>query len=169
MSRLNGEAGFWDMSIPLIWRGVGLAFLTVPLTALAVSGLDAKDIPQGSAINNMMRQLGGSFGIAIVNTFLLNKTAQHRNDLLSNINLYNDALQNRYDTYKQFMLSAGSSQSEAELKAAQLINANVVQQSSMLSYMDAYLLIGLIFLLSMPLLLTAKRNKKQPVIVMMDH
>jgi DHA2 family multidrug resistance protein len=40
----------------------------VPLTALAVSAIPLKDIAQGSALNNMMRQLGGSFGIALVNT-----------------------------------------------------------------------------------------------------
>src|SRR5436309_2515282 len=55
---------FW----PLILRGVGLGFLFVPLTTMALSGLRGKDIPQGAGLTNMMRQLGGSFGVALVAT-----------------------------------------------------------------------------------------------------
>jgi hypothetical protein len=68
MAHLSGTSGKNDFYFPLILRGAGLALLTVPLTALAVSAIPLKDIAQGSALNNMMRQLGGSFGIALVNT-----------------------------------------------------------------------------------------------------
>ena len=60
---------FW----PLILRGVGLGLLFVPLTTMALSGLRGKDIAQGAGLTNMMRQLGGSFGIALVATYV-----QHR-------------------------------------------------------------------------------------------
>jgi DHA2 family multidrug resistance protein len=68
MCKLTLDTSAGAITYALIFRAMGLALLTVPLTALAVSSLADKDIPQGAALNNMMRQLGGSFGISIVNT-----------------------------------------------------------------------------------------------------
>jgi len=85
ISRLDLTAGSGDFYIPLIFRAIGIAIITVPLSTLAVSGLDQKDMPQGTALNNMMRQLGGSFGIAMVNTYLTRRNAVHRADLVTRI------------------------------------------------------------------------------------
>lgn len=171
MSRLNGEAGPADISIPLIWRGVGLAVITVPLTSLAVSTLEPKDIPQGAALNNMMRQLGGSFGIALVNTYLTNRNAVHRTDLVANLTPGNPLLTDRLNGYSHYFMTKGASAPDAQHQALGLLDAGVVRQSNLLSFGDAYLLIGLIFLIVLPLLLFAARKKDRqaaPVIVS-DH
>src|SRR5258708_32088699 len=104
LSRLTLEAGAADISIPLIWRGVGLAVITVPLTSLAVSSLEPKDIPQGAALNNMMRQLGGSFGIALVNTYLTNRNAVHRTDLVSNLTPGDPLMTERLPGYPTYFM-----------------------------------------------------------------
>jgi DHA2 family multidrug resistance protein len=159
MSRLNLEAGRADISIPLIWRGVGLAIVTVPLTALAVSGLEPKDMPQGAALNNMMRQLGGSFGIALVNTYLTNRNAVHRTDLISNLVPGNPLLTERLSGFSNYLSGKGFSGVEAHDRALKLLDNTVTRQSNALSFGDAYLLIGMLFLLALPLLLFAARRK----------
>ena len=170
MSRLNLDAGRADVFVPLIWRGVGLAVMTVPLTALAVSALDPKDIPQGAALNNMMRQLGGSFGLALVNTYLTNRNATHRTDLLTNITDYNPLVTERLANYSNYFITKGATAPEAQARALALLNNNVVRQTNVLSYGDAYLLIGLVFLLALPLLLLTARRKGQKVaVVLSDH
>ena len=80
---LNLSARPGDFFWPIILRAIGLSLITIPLTQLAVSGLEPRDIPQGVALNNMMRQMGGSFGIAFINTFLDHHAAAHRLDLVS--------------------------------------------------------------------------------------
>src|SRR6476620_8440373 len=72
---------FW----PLIVRGVGLGLLFVPITTLSLSGLKGKSIGEGAAFTGMMRQLGGSFGIAIITTFIARFTQEHRVNLIANI------------------------------------------------------------------------------------
>jgi MFS transporter, DHA2 family, multidrug resistance protein len=57
---------FWPLAI----RGVGVAMLFVPIITLAVGGLKGDEIGQGTGLNNMMRQLGGSFGIAVITIFI---------------------------------------------------------------------------------------------------
>ena len=78
LSFLDLNAQSSDFFWPIILRALGLSLITIPLTQLAVSGLHQRDIPQGVALNNMMRQMGGSFGIAFINTFLDHRTSAHR-------------------------------------------------------------------------------------------
>jgi MFS transporter, DHA2 family, multidrug resistance protein len=160
MSQLNLFAGAAVISNLLILRGLGLAIVTVPLTTLAVSELPPKDIPQGAALNNMMRQLGGSFGIAMVNTYLHDRNAQHRSDLVSHITSDNPLVIERLNNYTSYFMSKSFTSYDAHAKALGLLDNVVNRQSNLLSFSDAYLLIGLVFLLSLPLLLLSKQNKK---------
>ena len=170
MSRLNLVAGAADITLPLIWRGLGLAVVTVPLTSLAVSSLAPKDIPQGAALNNMMRQLGGSVGLAVVNTFLANRNALHRSDIVSNITSYNPLAMQRLAGYTNYFISKGANTFDAKAKALKLLDLNVVKQSGLLSFGDAYLLVGIIFLLALPLLLYARQKKGAKIqVILSDH
>lgn len=170
MSSLNQDASAATITTALVWRGVGLALVTVPLTTLAVSSLAPADIPQGAALNNMMRQLGGSFGIAMVNTYLANRKAQHRYDLVSNLHTDNPAVANRLNGYARFFVSKGATLSDAKHQALGLLDNSVVKQSTLLSFSDAFLLVGLIFLGALPLLLMASRGKKKAGnVIVMDH
>jgi DHA2 family multidrug resistance protein len=170
MSRLSLDASAAGISATLIYRGVGLAIVTVPLSTLAVSSLEPKDIPQGAALNNMMRQLGGSFGIATVNTYLAHRVAQHRSDLLVNINSYNDQFKERLHDYTQHFLERGSSLPEAGARAMAAIDGTVNKQSTLMSYLDGYLLVGGIFILTLPLLLlTIGIKRKGPLVIPSDH
>ena len=171
MAHLDLDSSQADITLNLIWRAVGLAVVTVPLTTLAVSSLSPKDIPQGAALNNMMRQLGGSFGIAMVNTYLLNRNAVHRTDLVSNITTDNPLAVKRLADYTGYFMQKGFSGFDAHQKALQLIDKGILRQTNLLSYNDAYLMVGMVFLLSMPLLLLA-RNRKAGTklqVAMSDH
>ncbi len=171
MSRLDLDAGSRDLTIILIWRGVGLAIVTVPLSTLAVSSLELKDIPQGTALNNMMRQLGGSFGIATVNTYLTRRNAVHRTDLVSHIVPGDPLVADRLNGYTDYFLSKGAGGVDAHRQALGLLDAVVVKQSNALSFGDAYLLLGVFFLFSVPLLLLARRKRgaAKPQVALADH
>ncbi|NLR62547.1 DHA2 family efflux MFS transporter permease subunit [Chitinophaga polysaccharea] len=170
MSQLNQDANAASISWYLVCRGVGLALVTVPLTTLAVSALSPADIPQGAALNNMMRQLGGSFGIALVNTYLANRHAQHRYDLVSHLDTNNPAIANRINNYAHAFMSKGFTATDAQRQAVKLLDNIVVKQSTLLSFSDAFLLVGLIFLLTLPLLFIASGKKKAAAnVVVMDH
>ncbi len=171
MSRVNLQVSFATISINLIFRAIGMALLTVPLATLAVSSLKAEDMPQGTAINNMMRQLGGSFGISLINTYIARRIALHRTDLISNLTPDNLQAMNRLHTYTTVFQSKGFGLPEARQKAVALMEKIVVQQSSFLSYIDAYMIIGLAFTFVLPLLLffMRKNKNKKMVIVSADH
>jgi DHA2 family multidrug resistance protein len=146
------ETGEVNVLIPLLIRGVGMALLFVPLTTLAIADLKGPEIGQGTGLNNMMRQLGGSFGIAALTTLIHIRLSVHRNNLLSNVNPYNNALTQRLQMLEHGFMAKGKSIFDATHMAYSAIEGAVVKQSLLLTYNDAYLVSGLIMLFSIPLL-----------------
>lgn len=165
MSQINLNTSATYISISLIFRAVGMAFLTVPLATLAISSLEAKDMPQGAALNNMMRQLGGSFGISILNTFVARRIAAHRIDMISTITPVNPIAMDRINALTKAFKQRGFTGTDARMRALQAMDNVVQKQSSLLSYIDGYLLIGLFFTLALPLLIFVATKQKGPVIV----
>ncbi|HZZ57900.1 MAG TPA: DHA2 family efflux MFS transporter permease subunit [Opitutaceae bacterium] len=159
LGHLNLAAGPGQFFWPIILRAVGLCLLTVPLTQLAVSGLKTRDIPQGVALNNMMRQLGGSFGIAFINTFLDHRAAVHRLDLVSRLAPGDPATDARLAQITASLSHQGYSPWEAAHRAWAVVEMLVQRQSSLLSYLDAYRLVAAICLCCVPLILLAGRPK----------
>jgi len=149
-STLNSGTGdfFW----PLVIRGVGMALLFVPLTTLAMADLKGSELGQGSGLNNMMRQLGGAFGIAALTTIIHIREGVHRNNLLTNINPYNNAFTDRFNGLVQNFEAKGKSLSDATHMAYAAIEGTVTRQTLLLTYADAYWIAGLVMLFSIPLL-----------------
>jgi DHA2 family multidrug resistance protein len=125
LSHLDLSAGEHDFFWPIILRAIGLCLMIVPLTQLAVSGLRPRDIPQGVALNNMMRQLGGSFGIAFINTFLDHRGAAHRLNLVSQLATGDHATDARLHQVTQAMLAKGASSWEAPSPASRACSATL--------------------------------------------
>jgi len=146
-------AFFW----PLILRGVAMGMLFIPITTLSLSTLKGRQIGEGAAFTGMMRQLGGSFGVAIISTFMSRKIMVHRNELVSKLDVTNPNLQNRISAM-QHSLAANGQPPGAALKA---LDYSVMKQATVLSYMDAFLYIGLLFLICIPFVLIVKASKKK--------
>jgi DHA2 family multidrug resistance protein len=160
LGNLNLSAGAHDFFWPVILRAIGLSMMAVPLTQVAVSGLPLRDIPQGVALNNMMRQLGGSFGIAFINTYLDHRLAIHRSVLVSNLNAGHPATAARLRGFALGMQAHGASTWQASRQALGLLELSVERQASLLSYLDAFHLVGMICLCCLPIILLAGRPSK---------
>jgi DHA2 family multidrug resistance protein len=171
MFGLSPDTSAGTITTRLVFRALGMAFLTVPLTVLAVSSLQPKDIPQGAALNNMMRQLGGSFGISIINTYTARRIASHRTDLISHITNSNPLAIDRINSVTAYFQHKGASLIDARQKAIEIIDLSVVKQSALLSYTDAYFLIWLLFAVTLPLLLFVAGGPKKniPKVAISDH
>jgi len=150
----GSELLFW----PLVVRGVGLGLLFVPITTLALSTLKGKEIGEGAAFTGMMRQLGGSFGIAIITTMIYRLNQQHRVDLIPNISAINFQVQERIHNLQHFFISKGFSTNEALKRAYKVLDFSVTKQSTILSFMDVFLFLGLLFLAFVPFVLLIKKG-----------
>ncbi|MCX2573764.1 DHA2 family efflux MFS transporter permease subunit [Pedobacter sandarakinus] len=159
LSKSTLASGTGDFFWPLVIRGFGMAFLFVPLTTLAMQDLTGPEIGQGSGLNNMSRQLGGSFGIAALTTLIHVRQGFHRSNLLTNINEYNPAFLQKLNALTSNFMAKGASFIDAKLMAMKAIEGSVIKQTLLLTYNDAYWVAGLIMLFSIPLLYLQKFKK----------
>jgi len=137
---------------------MGLGLLFVPITTLSLSTLKGKDIGDGAAFTGMMRQLGGSFGIAIITTLIARWTQQHRIDLIPNITAVSTKVQDRIHGLQQMFMAKGFSVNNALDKAYASMDGMIMKQATILSYMDVFLFMGVIFLVCVPFVLLIKKG-----------
>lgn len=158
---MTPDTGEEHMFWPLIMRGIGLSLLFVPITTMALSTLKGKHIGEGAAFTGMMRQLGGSFGIAIITTCITRFSQSHRVDLVSNIDITKPHVQLRVQQLQQGFMSKGFSENESYGKALQAMDASVMKQATVMSYMDIFLYLGVLFLCCIPVILFIKKGKNK--------
>lgn len=165
LSNSTLESGTADFFWPLVVRGIGMAILFVPLTTLALQDLKGPEIGQGSGLNNMMRQLGGSFGVALLTTLIHVKSGEVRNVLVENVNDFNPAAVQRKAAIVQGFISKGKTPFDAAQMANRALEGTVIKQTMLVTYDHMYLVIGVFVLCCIPIvyLQKFKKNVAMPV------
>jgi DHA2 family multidrug resistance protein len=152
----SSESNFY---FPFILRGIGMACMMSPILSLAISGLQGKDMAQAVGLSNMIRQLGGSVGIALINVFLVNKNAEVRGNMLSYVTDYSQQTQERIMGIKQSFLMKGYSLQEAETLANKSLEGIIFKQQALLSYVQGFYVVGISILLIIPVVLLIRYKK----------
>ncbi len=106
----SGAGNFFWM---LMFRGLGMGLLFIPITTLSLSTLKGKQIGQGAAFTGMMRQLGGSFGVAIITVLLDRRNQSHRNDLVTALRADDPLVRERVSMLQNNFIAHGSSPDQA--------------------------------------------------------
>jgi DHA2 family multidrug resistance protein len=159
LGHLTTVAGEADARYPLIIRGIGLGFLFTPINNVAYANLKPSEAQQASGLINLARQLGGSFGIAIITTYLQARTALHRADLVANTYAANPAFIERFQGALSHFMSLGFSYVKAQAAAYAAVDQALTAQALMLSYNDAWMLILKSFLLTAPAILVLRKPR----------
>lgn len=152
----TGKDAFFNM---LIVRGIGLGLLFVPITTLALSTLKGREIGEGAAFTGMMRQLGGSFGVAVITTFIARQNMSHRNDLVSKLDVNNPIVQQRVEGLQHSFMAKGMTPDVALNSGYKILDYTVSKQAQVMSYMDVFLYLGVMFLICVPFVLWTRSGK----------
>ncbi|HTX02066.1 MAG TPA: MFS transporter, partial [Candidatus Acidoferrales bacterium] len=148
MGALDQYAGYWDIFWPRAFQGFALGFLFVPLTTLTLSGLPRGEIANASGLFTLIRQLGGSLGIAILATLLERREDMAQSALASDITLASPAVRN--------FLSNPATHQQA---LAQLYGM-VQQNATVISYDFLFRFSAILFFISVPTLLLLRPAKR---------
>ncbi len=148
---------FW----PLIFRGIALGLLFIPVTALSLSTLKGQQIGQGAAFTGMMRQLGGSFGIAMITTFMSRQNVVHFSNLMGKLNTTDPLLQQKIQGMQHGFMLKGMGNDVALKSTYTALDRMVLKQAAILSYMDVFFYLGVAFLICVPFVLMVRGNKKK--------
>jgi DHA2 family multidrug resistance protein len=156
MTLVSGpEETFW----PLIFRGVGLGLIFVPLTNASMAEIRTRELAQGTGMFNLTRQLGGSLGIAIMATLLTRFTTQSKQLLTEHVTTMDPTSLGRLDQITRAMMARGVSAASARQQALMILDRQIGAQASVLAFSKIYVLSGIILLCSLPLLFLFKTGK----------
>jgi len=154
----TGKDNFFWM---LIMRGLGMGFLFVPITTLSLSTLKGRQISEGASFTGMMRQLGGSFGVALITTLIARQNMFHRNNLVAKLDVNNPNVMQRIHNSQANYIAHGMTPDVALRSAYQSMDFMINKQAAVQTYMDAFLYIGLMFLFCIPFILMVKSSKNK--------
>jgi len=157
--RFTVDIGMHDLLWPMILRGVGMGCIFVPLTGVSVADLKPTEIPQGTGLYNLSRQLGGSFGIAITATILTRWTEQSREALRAHVSVYEPATRGWLEQVTMRMAQEGGGLELARQRAHLVLERLVDQQASMLAFEKVFLTMGTAFVVALPLLLLFRTGR----------
>jgi DHA2 family multidrug resistance protein len=152
LSGLNLGAGYWDIFWPQLIQGVALALLFVPLTTITMDPIPREAMGNATSIFNLMRNIGGSLGIAVATTLLARRQQQHTSVLASHVDAYSPQARALLDQMRGAFLARGSDAVTAAQQAEAAIAGMVRRQAAMLSFTDVFRVLAFLFVALVPLL-----------------
>ncbi len=157
MSDYTLSMGFWQVSYPRIYLGVGLAFLFVPLATASFAFVPDDKTGNATGIFNLVRNIGGSFGIAAATTMLATRAQFHQFRLVGNVTPLSPGYLHWHETTVSGLISAGHPPSAAESLALGLAYKSVIEQATWMSFVDAFWLSGVAMLVLIPLVFVLRK------------
>jgi len=159
LSRLNLQAGYWDIFWPQFIQGASLALLFVPLTTATMDPIPKEEMGNATSMFNLMRNLGGSMGIASATTFLFRRQQLHTSLLGANVNPLSGQAYLLSRSLQGAMVAHGADPVTAARQSYGAIWGMVLRQAAMLSFVDTFLALAVVFLLVLPLLFAMKKPR----------
>jgi DHA2 family multidrug resistance protein len=130
---------FW----PDVVRAIGQALVMAPLSAVATAGIEPENASSASGLFNMMRNLGGAVGIAVLQTFLTKREQFHSNVLMQSVSIFGQATRDRIDQLTQYFVNHGViDRADAVHRAYVAIGHIVQKQAFILAFSDTFYLLG---------------------------
>ncbi|HYM73853.1 MAG TPA: MFS transporter [Stellaceae bacterium] len=158
---LTNQTAFWELLVPQVLRGVALMFCFLPANLIALGSLPADLLKGAAGLYNLMRNLGGAIGLALLGTVMNERVHFHWNRLIENVNPARPAVQHFLDTQTaRFEPHITGDPGRAAVKML----AGIVQREAVvLTYNDIMLMIGAIFLVGLLLIPILKRPSGSPL------
>ena len=158
------SANFWW---PLMIQGAALGFVFVPLTTITNNPIPNERMGNATSMFNLMRNIGASMGISMVETVQFRNQQKHINILGEHVYPQSGAAQQALEGMKAHFMSQGSSAAMATQQAYGAVWGMVQRQAAMLSYNDTFLFLAIVFASMIPFVFLLRKPKGKPGAAMM--
>jgi DHA2 family multidrug resistance protein len=157
MSRFNLEASFVDIALPRFLQGFGLGLFFVPLATATYMTIPREAMGNASGIFNLLRNLGGSFGVAFSATLLSQRAQLHQSFLVEHVTPYDPAFQIRYEQILQWLSTHHTGMANSTTVLG-LLYREVLRQANMLAFNDTFWILAVMTAALVPLTLLFRRG-----------
>jgi MFS transporter, DHA2 family, multidrug resistance protein len=157
MTSLTLGMDYWALALPRFIQGFAVGFIFVPLSTLTLATIRREKLVNATAVYGMLRNVGGSVGIALTTTVLAQRSQFHQSTLVSHITPWDPETQARLSQWASHFTTLGSDAFTAERQAMAMLYRETVTQAQLLAYADDFWLLALMFAV-VPLFLPLMRR-----------
>ena len=161
LGTMNLNVGYWEIFWAQFLQGLSLGFLFVPLTTVTMDLVPNEKMGNATSIFNLMRNIGGSMGIALSTTIVARSQQSYTNFLGRNVTPYSLQTQMMLQHLRDFFMSSGADAATATRRAHAALFGMVQRQAAMMAFNHTYLFLAMLFVVIMPAILLMKRPKKR--------
>lgn len=159
MSNFTLLADFNTVLWPRVVLGIGMGFLFIPLTTLTMASISKEKMGNATAIYNLLRNLGGSFGVAFVTTIISRRAQHHQFRLVEHLTPFDATYQLAKDHAAEALTYRGIAPTLSEHGGLGAIYARLLKEASMMSFNDAFYVLSILMILILPLVFIMKRTE----------
>ncbi len=156
-SMINLSISQWTFLWAIIISGFGSGCIFVPLSTTTMAGLKNEEIGNASGLYNLLRNIGGSVGISVVNTIVARHSQTHRNQMLHSLTSLNPTFQNGLHGLREYLSQQGAAPNVATGQALAILNGGLNRQAALLSYVDDFRYLALLCFGCIPIVFVLKK------------
>jgi DHA2 family multidrug resistance protein len=157
--KLTSQSAFWELFLPQALRGFSTSFVMLPTNQIALGTLPPSRLKTAAGLYNLMRNLGGAVGLAVINSVLADRFALHRLHLVENLRFDSPAAVSRLDSLAGRYGTFGGT---ADAQALRMLERMVERQAWTLAFNDVLMLMAFAILAAAPLVLLLHRPRLEP-------
>jgi MFS transporter, DHA2 family, multidrug resistance protein len=162
MSNLTLGVDYWGLAWPRFIHGLGLGFIFVPLTTLALASVPRERLGNATAAFNVVRNIGGSVGVALATTMLSRRSQSHQATLVGHVDVWSAATAARVHDWTAHFLARGDDTFTAARRATAMLYRDTVEQAQVLAYADEFWALSMVFFAILFLLPFMRRVRAEP-------
>ena len=161
MSNVSLGMDYWSLALPRFIQGFGQGFIFPPLQTLALATVRMHRLPNATAAFNVVRNVGGSIGIAVVTTLLVRRAQYHQATLVGHVNQWDAETASRMREWTAHFVQHGADSFTASRRATAMVYRELVGQAQVMTYGDEFWLLAMIFVAVLPLLFFMRRVRAE--------
>jgi DHA2 family multidrug resistance protein len=162
MATVTLGVDYWALAWPRFLQGVGVGLIFVPLNTVALATIPREKMGNATAALNVVRNLGGGIGVALMTTLLARRSQQHQATLVGHVNMWDPETADRLRAWSARFAAEGVDLYTAERQALGKLYQEVTRQAQLLAFADDFWLLFILFCLTLLLLPLLQRVRAEP-------
>ena len=162
MSAITLGADYWALAWPRLVQGVGIGFIFVPLNTVALATISRERMGNATVLLNVVRNLGGAIGVALLTTLLARRSQTHQSTLVGHVDIWDAQTAERLHDWTTRFMAQGADSFTAERRALSMLYQEVTKQAQLLAFADDFWILFLLFCGSLVLLPMLSRVRIAP-------
>jgi DHA2 family multidrug resistance protein len=161
MTHLTLGLDYWALAWPRFLQGFSVGFIFVPLQTLTLATIRLERLGNATAAYNVVRNVGGSVGVALATMLLVRRSQEHQTTLVAHVDVWNADTTRQLKEWTEHFINHGSDSFTAARQAMVMLYRRTTEQAQVLAYMDDFWLISIIFLAILPLIPLMRRVRAE--------